>query len=76
MILYCVNILWIWCNRFRYFYFETDHRGIHLPSITIVLMVHQPLRDTLGNNFQKIYIEVHVVSIIWTSMNVDVTSFK
>ena len=60
------------------FYFKTDHRGIHLPSITIVLMVHQSLRDLLGNNLRKNknFQNIKVLSIIWTSMNVDVTSLS
>ena len=41
-------------------------------------MVHQSLRDPLGNNLRKNknFQNIEVVSIIWTSMNVDVTSLS
>ena len=39
--------------------------------------MHQSLRDPLGNNLRNKKIQnIEVVSIIWTSMNVDVTSLS
>ena len=41
-------------------------------------MVHQSLRDPLGNNLRKHFFSqnIEVVSILWTSMNVDVISLS